>query len=48
VRRELALDERADRLAQRLVLLGEDEVAATGGVIGLEDVCCGHERTLAG
>ena len=30
--------ERADRLAQLLVLVGEDEVLARGGEVGLEDV----------
>ena len=36
------LDERADRLAQLLVLVGEDEVAPRGGVIGPGDVGGGH------
>ena len=38
VRRELLQHERADRLAQRLVLLGEDEMPAARGVVGLADV----------
>ena len=35
------VDERADRLAQLVVLLGEDEVLALGAVVGLQDVCGG-------
>jgi hypothetical protein len=38
---ELLLRERADRLAQLLVLVGEDEVLALGGEVGLQDVCGG-------
>src|SRR5919202_2546925 len=37
VRRELLAREVADRLAQLLVLLGEDEVAALGAEVGLDD-----------
>jgi len=37
VGRELLLGERADRLAQRLVLVGEDEVLALGAELGLYD-----------
>jgi hypothetical protein len=37
-----------DRLAQLVVLLGEDEVLAAGGEVGLEQgVGGGHERTVA-
>ena len=39
---ELLDHEAADRLAQLLVLVGEDEVLALGGVVGLEDVGGGH------
>ena len=46
VRRELLDDEGVDRLAQRLVLLGEDEVPARGGVVGLEDFGRGHSGNL--
>jgi hypothetical protein len=38
VRRELLLGERADRLAQLLVLVGEDEVLAGRRVVRLEDL----------
>jgi enoyl-CoA hydratase len=48
VRRELFDHERVDRLAQRLVLLGEDEVAPRGGVIGLLDFGRGHSANLRG
>jgi hypothetical protein len=48
VRRQLARDVRTDRLPQRLVLLGEDEVAARRRVVGLEDVGGGHVMTLPG
>jgi hypothetical protein len=37
VRRELLDREAADRLAQRLMLVGEDEVLAPGGEVGLQD-----------
>ncbi len=37
VRRELLLRERADRLAQLLVLVGEDEVLLLRGEVGLDD-----------
>ena len=48
VRRELLDREAADRLAQLLVLVGEDEVLAPGGEVGLQDVLRsgGHARTL--
>ena len=47
VRRELLDREAADRLAQLLVLVGEDEVLAAGAEVGLEDaVGGGHERTV--
>src|SRR3954453_17739840 len=42
VRRELADRERADRLAQLLVLVAEDEVPALGGVVGSGDPGGGH------
>ena len=47
VRRELLGREAADRLAQLLVLVGEDEVLALGAEVGLEDVLRGggHART---
>ena len=32
---------RADRLAQAVVILGEDEVLALGAEVGLQDVCGG-------
>ena len=37
VGRELLDDEGVDRLAEALVLLGEDEVRAPRAVVGLED-----------
>src|SRR6185295_14570001 len=37
VRGELLHDERVDRLAEALVLVGEDEVRAPRAVVGLED-----------
>ena len=46
VRRELLHHEGVDRLAQRLVLLGEDEVAPRRGVIGLLDIGRGHSASL--
>jgi hypothetical protein len=47
VRRQLLEDEGADRLAQLVVLLGEDEVLAPGDVVGLEDgVGGGHAAKL--
>ncbi len=39
---ELLDDEAPDRLAQLLVLVGEDEVLARGGEVRLEDVSGGH------
>ena len=44
---ELLLDERADRLAQLVVLLGEDEVLAAGLVVGLENVVGGRHAAQA-
>ena len=41
---ELLDHEPADRLAQLLVLVGEDEVLAAGGEVGLEDVVGRHAR----
>src|SRR4029079_141248 len=46
VRGELLHHERVDRLAQRLVLLAEDEVLARSGVIGLLDIGRGHSANL--
>ena len=43
---QLLHHEGVDRLAQRLVLLGEDEVAPRGGVIGLLDFGRGHSGNL--
>src|SRR6185312_3562360 len=39
---ELLDDKAPDRLAQLLVLVGEDEVLALAGVVGFEDVGGGH------
>src|SRR5687767_12270294 len=39
---ELLLDEAPDRLAEPVVLLGEDEVLLGGGEVGLENVGSGH------
>ena len=38
---------RADRLAQLLVLVGEDEVLAPGAEVGLEDVGGGGRESTA-
>ena len=46
VRPELLDDEVVDRLAELLVLVGEDEVPAGAGVIGLQDISGGHARTV--
>ena len=43
---ELLDHKAADRFAQLLVLVGEDEVLALGGEVGLEDVGGGHSRFL--
>ena len=43
---ELLDHEPADRVAQLLVVVGEDEVLALGGEVGLEDVGGGHRCSL--
>ena len=46
VRAQLLDDEVVDRLAQLVVLVGEDEVLARAGVVGLQDIGGGHGGTV--
>ena len=47
VRAQLLDDEVVDRLAELVVLVGEDEVLARAGVVGLQDIGCGgHGGTV--
>ena len=46
VRAQLLDDEVVDRLAELVVLVGEDEVLARAGVVGLQDIGGGHAGTV--
>ena len=48
VRAQLLDDEVVDRLAELVVLVGEDEVLARAGVVGLQDIGGGHAGTVPG
>ena len=41
---QLLDDEAVDRLAELVMLVGEDEVPARAGVVGLQDIGGGHDR----
>jgi len=45
---ELFDHEAANRVAQLIMFVGEDEVLTPGGEVGLEDVCSGHGPDATG